>query len=87
MDDVHLQRFDLKVPVIATIWAGQRHERFPFPHQTEPDAKVRATLGLYKVSILCNGWALAQPKIGRKSLIRNNFEEIFTPSVEQRRPR
>ena len=31
MDNVHLQRFDLKVPVIAAIWTGQRHERLsPF---------------------------------------------------------
>jgi hypothetical protein len=30
MDNVHLQRFDLKVPVIAAIWASQRHERSPF---------------------------------------------------------
>ncbi len=30
MDHVHLQRFDLKVPVIATIRAGQRHELSPF---------------------------------------------------------
>jgi hypothetical protein len=30
MDHVHLQRFDLKVPVIAAIWTSQRHERFPF---------------------------------------------------------
>ena len=30
MDDVHLQRLDLKVPVIAAMWTGQRHERFPF---------------------------------------------------------
>jgi hypothetical protein len=26
MDDVHLQRFDLKVTVIATVGTGQRHE-------------------------------------------------------------
>jgi len=31
MDHVHLQRFDLKVPVIAAMWTGQRHERLP-PH-------------------------------------------------------
>ena len=30
MDHVHLQRLDLKVPVVAAIWTGQRHELFPF---------------------------------------------------------
>ena len=30
MDHVHLQRLDLKVPVIAAMWTGQRHERSPF---------------------------------------------------------
>jgi len=30
MNNVHLQRFDLKVPVVAAMWTGQRHERFPF---------------------------------------------------------
>jgi hypothetical protein len=27
---VHLQRLDLKVPVVAAIWTSQRHEPFPF---------------------------------------------------------
>ena len=36
MDHVHLQRFDLKVPVIAAIWTGQRHERFPFQRFSVP---------------------------------------------------
>src|SRR5216684_8996939 len=31
MNHVHLQRFDLEVPVIAAMWTGQRHERLP-PH-------------------------------------------------------
>ena len=29
MDHVHLHRFDLKIPVIATIGTGQRHENSP----------------------------------------------------------
>ena len=29
MDHVHLQRFDLKVPVVAAIWTSQRHESLP----------------------------------------------------------
>ena len=36
MDHVHLQRLDLKVPVIAAIWTGQRHERFPFRRFSVP---------------------------------------------------
>jgi hypothetical protein len=31
-----LQRLDLEVPVIATIWTGQRHERFPFRRFSVP---------------------------------------------------
>ena len=30
MNNVHLQRFDLKVPVVAAMWTGQRHEQSPF---------------------------------------------------------
>lgn len=26
MDDVHLQRLDLEIPVIAAMWTSQRHE-------------------------------------------------------------
>jgi hypothetical protein len=40
MDHVHLQRLDLKVPVIATIWTGQRHERFPFRRFSVPPIAV-----------------------------------------------
>src|SRR5262249_40774076 len=29
MNHVHLQRFDLKVPVVAAIWTSQRHARLP----------------------------------------------------------
>ena len=29
--NMHLQRFDQKVPIIAAMWTGQRHERLP-PH-------------------------------------------------------
>jgi hypothetical protein len=29
MDDVHLQRLDLKIPVVAAMWTSQRHERTP----------------------------------------------------------
>jgi len=29
VNHVHLQRFDLKIPVIAALWTGQRHEQFP----------------------------------------------------------
>src|SRR5262249_53658439 len=29
MDDLHLQRLDPEVPVIAAMWTGQRHERLP----------------------------------------------------------
>jgi hypothetical protein len=42
----------------------------------EAPADVPAASSLYKVSILCNGWGLAQPKIGQKSRSSNNFEEI-----------
>ena len=31
MDDVHLQRFDQKVPVVAAIRTGQRHVTTPSP--------------------------------------------------------
>ena len=30
MNHVHLQRFDLKIPVVAAMWTSQRHELFPF---------------------------------------------------------
>jgi hypothetical protein len=29
MDDVHLQRLDLEIPVVAAMWTSQRHERTP----------------------------------------------------------
>jgi hypothetical protein len=31
MNHVHLQRFDLKVPVVAAIWTSQRHALLPWP--------------------------------------------------------
>ena len=37
MNNVHLQRFDLKIPVIATIGTGQRHENSP----SEPRSGAR----------------------------------------------
>jgi hypothetical protein len=39
MDHVHLQRFDLKVPVVAAVWTSQRHERLP---STLPGVAVKA---------------------------------------------
>ena len=30
MNNVHLQRLDLEVPVVAAMWTGQRHEQYPF---------------------------------------------------------
>jgi hypothetical protein len=32
MHDVHLERFDLKVPVVAAIWTSQRHLDSPTQH-------------------------------------------------------
>jgi hypothetical protein len=29
VDHMHLQRFDLKIPVVAALWTGQRHEQLP----------------------------------------------------------
>jgi hypothetical protein len=50
VNHVHLQRFDLEVPVVAAIWTSQRHTRLPL-----------ALLGRrsYRL-ILCNGRARAQ---------------------------
>jgi hypothetical protein len=51
MHHMHLQRFDLEVPVIATIWAGQRHEQSPF------NGFQTTTTNL---EILCNGYGYTQ---------------------------
>jgi hypothetical protein len=45
-------------------------------------ADVPAHTRLYKVSILCNGWGLAQPKIGQKALIGMNFRAFRTLSFQ-----
>ena len=46
MNHVHLQRLDLEVSVIAAMWTGQRHERFPpspaFDCAGKPDSTVMA---------------------------------------------
>jgi hypothetical protein len=36
MDDVHLQRLDLKIPVVAAMWTSQRHERTPLESTQSP---------------------------------------------------
>src|SRR5437667_3796737 len=59
MDDVHLQRLDLEVPVIAAMWTGQRHRRYPFRPFGPKQIKL----------ILCNGWSHAQRKTARKARI------------------
>ena len=43
MDDVHLQRLDQEVPVVAAIWTGQRHVTTPSPlHEVfKQDSKTR----------------------------------------------
>jgi hypothetical protein len=67
--DVHLQRLDLKVPVIAAIWTSQRQNQFPLP----PLQAAAQSL------ILCAGWLAAQREIGRKSRICAKFTVILLP--------
>ena len=57
--DVHLQRLDLKVPVVAAIWTSQRQNQFPFP----PLQAAAQSL------ILCARRLRAQREIGLKSRI------------------
>jgi hypothetical protein len=56
---VHLQRLDLKVPVIAAIWTSQRQNQFPLPPLQAAAQRM----------ILCGGCLPAQREIGRKTRI------------------
>jgi hypothetical protein len=89
MDHVHLQRFDLKVPVIAAIWTGQRHERYPFQLVSAVGAGRRGACPRSqeacggprwgrkpRILILCNGGACAKknrPKFGDLAKIGRKY--------------
>jgi hypothetical protein len=54
MDDVHLQRLDLKIPVVAAMWTSQRHERTPLWPALQTSILL-AVLPAGQSLILCNG--------------------------------
>ena len=55
MDDVHLQRLDLKIPVVAAMWTSQRHERTPLLPGTATDSYLLGVWHNGQSLILCNG--------------------------------